>query len=172
MYTQLKRIWELTPHSKATNSYELVKEVMALVKAEPKRLHMNQFVHVSLPDDNPDITRGPVCGTVACFAGWIHTLRIPSLRQLEKENDTYSRWSDDMEQETYTLFPAECKPDVYHLFWGQHNRDSNMDYPFPDESLYGTVEYARLAIANLQKFVDRWEDELKAFKLEPVVIRG
>lgn len=165
---ELHPIWDLTPHSHATNSYELLLEVRKVIQAEPKRFFMNKFIADYLPDANPEIERGPVCGTVACFAGWIHTLKIPSLMVFEKNK---GKWSSAFEVEAFGYFPAKCFTDLHRLFWGEfsdYQHDGPKEYPFPPAELYGTPAYARKGVQNLDKFMTKWEKDLKEFPLTPV----
>lgn len=65
------------PKSTATNAYELLDEVKALILAEPRRY--NQRTWVALGKHGPDYNGAPMgfpaCGTVCCIAGWIVMLK-------------------------------------------------------------------------------------------------
>jgi hypothetical protein len=168
--TAMERHWDLTPHSRATNSYELINELIELVRAEPKRLYMENFILSVVPDVNEDITRGPACGTIGCFSGWLHTMTLTK-RKFEKE--LHYPWRDETEYETYLLFPEVTRVDVSGLFWGNNSMNHNKavgKYPFPTQDQYGTPAYAKAAISNLKRFQDEWEEELKAYKLVPPTI--
>jgi hypothetical protein len=58
------------PTSKATNAYDLLSDVRALILAEPKRLHMNYWKLVADSESvsAAQVPKGfPECGTVACI---------------------------------------------------------------------------------------------------------
>jgi hypothetical protein len=64
------------PRSKAKNAYDLLSDVCDVVLAEPKRLQMVTWLEFAAsarkwlePDEIP------VCGTVACVAGWAVILK-------------------------------------------------------------------------------------------------
>lgn len=87
------------PCSSATNAYDLLEDVKAVIKADPKRY--NQEIWVSsinpsvlsatnrdgysvvdtIEDDDlasyQEADRMPECGTVACVAGWVWTMKAP-----------------------------------------------------------------------------------------------
>jgi hypothetical protein len=159
MGTKLTKVWELTPHSKATNSLELMQEVKEAILEEPKRVYMQTFYQPYLPTDNPNINRGPVCGTIGCIAGWMDTMTCPTAKEL-------ALLDINADDRAYVKLPPEARNDAYDLFYGSDQ------YPFPSDSLYGTDVYADAVAANIQKFIDRWEDELREFQIEPPKIRG
>ena len=63
----------IRPYSTATTAYELLDDVKACVKEEPKRLNMRIVVLAGdgLICNSDRAPKGvPVCGTVGCVAGW------------------------------------------------------------------------------------------------------
>jgi hypothetical protein len=67
------------PVSTATNAYDLLTEIRALIREEPKRY--NQFIwHARVTPLARIIYHGrestaPACGTIGCVAGWVVTLK-------------------------------------------------------------------------------------------------
>lgn len=75
--------WAALPKSKATTAYELLDEIKAVIKAEPKRYNQIDTL-TPMREDYPNITQAkrdyhtvPTCGTVGCVAGWVIALREP-----------------------------------------------------------------------------------------------
>lgn len=68
----------LIPKSKAKTAYDLLSEVIALIRAEPKRYNQNRFIgrQGEAPTGAAPIGY-PACGTVGCVAGWVATLKSP-----------------------------------------------------------------------------------------------
>lgn len=63
------------PKSKAKTAYGLLTEVKRLILAEPKRYRQTTWgVRESVDGPVYDM---PACGTVACVAGWVMTLKRP-----------------------------------------------------------------------------------------------
>jgi hypothetical protein len=67
------------PKSNATNANELLDEIAALAREEPKRIRMGCYLETleSAPRGRPltGIDEWPKCGTVGCIAGWTLVLR-------------------------------------------------------------------------------------------------
>lgn len=66
------------PKSKAKNAYQLLGEIRKLIIAEPKRY----VQHIWLDKRQRAGVRKdfyPACGTVACVAGWVTTLKQPEV---------------------------------------------------------------------------------------------
>jgi len=123
---------------------------------------MTRWQWDELPSSNPNIHRGPVCGTVGCFAGWIVNLKA-SKKKFE-DIEYLSIYSEDI---SYQYLPEECHRDAAELFRGEYGSKL---YPFLPTNLYGTPEYVKAALVNLHRFMAKWERELKAFKLVPPTI--
>src|SRR5688572_6346556 len=90
-----KKNLSLISPSKATNSWDLLEEVIARIREEPKRLAMSNWVSMlngevvgsfsgELDDEDdvavmkrklPQAENPPECGTVCCVSGWIGILR-------------------------------------------------------------------------------------------------
>lgn len=49
----------------------LLRQIMRLWKAQPKRLRMEEFLIVGVPPHHG----GPPCGTIGCIAGWASVLK-------------------------------------------------------------------------------------------------
>lgn len=68
------------PTSKARTAYGLLNDVIKLVVAEPKRMHMGEWlatsVGVETGFDDPPPLGFPSCGTVGCIGGWTEVLAV------------------------------------------------------------------------------------------------
>lgn len=62
------------PKSRARTAYGLLSEIVALVKAEPRRMRMAAF---RTDPDWMSEDRRPACGTIGCVAGWVTFLKKP-----------------------------------------------------------------------------------------------
>lgn len=67
------------PTSKATNAYDLLSDVIRIIREEPRRYNQMRFIartNGAYGADN--VVHGgsgfPACGTVGCVAGWVATL--------------------------------------------------------------------------------------------------
>lgn len=71
------------PVSTAENAYQLIDEVIAAIREEPKRVNMGMWVHTVeclrelYPAARTKPTALPECGTIACVAGWVVGLAEP-----------------------------------------------------------------------------------------------
>lgn len=97
------------PESKATNAYELLDEVRALILAEPKRYDQGRWIS-KLPDDKArqrlyDVKSFPACGTIACVAGWIVMLKDPTAGDVQ---DTAEHILNIDSETAFELFSSEA----------------------------------------------------------------
>jgi hypothetical protein len=71
---------DLIPKSKAKTAYGLLSEVRKLILEEPKRYDQGIYIaRINGANDSVDLRseyrQEPACGTVACVAGWVATLK-------------------------------------------------------------------------------------------------
>lgn len=73
-----------TPRSKAKNAYDLLNDVITVVREEPKRLFMGEWVRAFREPEAASMdwdyktgkaVPGPACGTVGCVADWLVVLK-------------------------------------------------------------------------------------------------
>lgn len=62
------------PRSRAKNAYDLVSDVIAAIRAEPRRVDMTRYIGDAALVQKV-ASRRPACGTVGCFAGWVSLLK-------------------------------------------------------------------------------------------------
>lgn len=160
MKSKIKRLivhWKPTPISKAKNAYDLLKDVQKVILAEPKRYNQGYWGENLRDHGTPSEVRKqirehnlafsldklPDCGTIACVAGWIHTLRrLPGdIRFCE-----YAA-QEQLGVDTFKLFKSSA---------------------LATDALSGTLAYAKAGVKHIQKFMDDHEDELKANLLDPI----
>lgn len=128
------------PKSKAKNAYELLSEVRALILAEPKRYNQGIWELHAIPGvvDRFDAPLGvPQCGTVACVAGWVNTLK--------PRND--QEYPDDAAMQTLGI--------TSHQAGALFDADAFNGEP-------QTMAYARLGERHIARFQKRYEKRLKA----------
>lgn len=158
--------WELIPHSKASNSYELLEDVIKAILDEPRRIFMNHWNVVQVGDLNSmlgaldsssgagwidKITRFPSCGTIGCISGWMNILSANRLVDVKAGRD-------GAENSYGKLMPKGLREALVNLFHG------SVSYPFPLAE-HGTLEYASAVVDNIRKFMDRYDQELKGHRL-------
>lgn len=142
----MKRI----PRSRAKNSYQLLNELIKVVEDEPERLLMDDWIAAyKEPEILPLNGLQPECGTVACAAGWIRILRRPKTRGWRGNAGSVGDAALDQ-------FPDDARGALHSLF-----------YTFPTAQP-GTPEYVAVVVNSIRSIQERFEDELKAFTLEPL----
>lgn len=148
------------PKSKATNAYELLDEIQALILEEPKRVWMDDWVikgkhkiETTLAYSNAEVT-APACNTVGCIAGWMVSLRHPRQFPSEYAEAALMLLGTSINYEA----DDELAYNALNLFYGQP------PYPFPTAP-YGTKAYARAVVNNIKRFKRKWKTRLKATPL-------
>lgn len=153
----------MVPVSTATNSYELLDEVIQIITDEPNRLWMDNWIATiegRMPG-RPDATRDwtlqlhnvhlPACGTIACVAGWVVLIRLehPSVF-FESANARCM-----ISVMAYESFPVELRAQLEALFLRK-------SYAMP-----GSTEYVQNVVRDIQQLQRRYADVLKNFPLVP-----
>lgn len=137
------------PISKATNAYDFVDEVIAVMIDNPERVFMGDWVFRMQGKSNyvketlyPFAAKlKPPCGTVACVSGWMAVLkRAPS-------------WCAD---NSYMFFPPELYFELDEIF-----------FTFLLDQEIGTPEYIEPVLEKLRAFRDRNEPALRNHELTP-----
>jgi len=136
------------PRSKATNAFDLLNDVVAVIREEPRRIYMPMwFVH-GLDELRKVFGRRkrPACGTAACVAGWVIVLREGIDAMPDDHDDIPGR-----ARQILGITPGE----EAGLFNGQvFNDRARLVKPFQPG-------YADLVIDRIRKFQGRYEDRLR-----------
>lgn len=136
------------PVSKATNAYELLDEVKALILEEPKRYDQGVWLVESEEEAAGHGLLLPACGTVACVAGWVVLLKA-------------SGTDYDSIQDRARDILGLGWVDSVDLFDG-----SAIENACDEEDLLGVVEqspkYAALGARHISSFQAAHEAQLKA----------
>jgi hypothetical protein len=140
------------PVSKATNAYELLTDIMRVVKSEPKRLNMDNWL---LVDSDIDARNRPACHTVACVAGWA-TVLVDG-RDAAMTMDAQSR-ATELLFGGYN-YASPIYQDIQDLFF---------TFPTPKEcgGRPGTMQYARYIAKRIKALRDKYEHEFKERAIE------
>ena len=134
------------PQSKAKTAWGLLQDVKRAILAEPKRIDMTVFQERKWPSD-----RGPACGTVGCFAGWVCALR---------GHRTYD-WGVD--SRVYEILGHHI--DYYTVNGGNNHVFNSGEGDACDRTKPGTKAHARAVIARINKFMRLNQSALKAKKV-------
>lgn len=141
------------PISRATNSFDLLEELKAVIREEPQRLYMSYWISKSrgIAHVRDKIARNlrPACGTVACCKGWLGILRNPSAAFGDSLGFVWDAFPNSLTHQLYDLFYTfpECRD------------DASLDP--------GTPEYVEDIVARIDQIQQGNESELKAFTLVP-----
>lgn len=157
--------WDLIPHSRARNSYNLLKDVQKAILTEPRRVYMDTWNGLPNVFDNDGEPFGafslcqfvdfPECGTVGCISGWMNLLSASKL-------ETLKTGFQGMRHTAGVLLPPSIDKETNKLCFGREDGD----YPFPPSSTnQGTLAYAQHVVENIQRFLDKHEEVLKAHRL-------
>lgn len=145
------------PRSTATNSDELLDELVDVIETEPQRLLMSDWVAAfEDPDILPMHGLEPECGTVACAAGWIKILRRPIDR-----GAAANFIEGPTERFAVSQFPASALSAITDLFYTFPNERDGRPQP-------GTREYVAVVVERIRAIQRDYKADLKAFKLEAV----
>jgi len=157
------------PLSKATNAYDLMKDVCRDILRAPRRIRMGTVQslqgdpHGSLPDN---FYAG--CGAAGCAAGWVAFERGVKTR----ETDTAERiLGKDLHYNT--VCSDESLPLLKGRGWG-HDNSYVFNAGVGDvvaHTYQGTKEHAEAVVERLKRFMQINEVALKARKLKPVTKR-
>lgn len=134
----------------------------------------------------------PACGTAGCRAGWIVLIEANTRPELDNA-EMVGEELDEIRADVHTAVPSRAKrllgfwddsleepswgeidefqSDVNRLFTGEALEDENPQMVVEDEDGYtlpkqGTSEYAELGVNGLREFMTKWEERLKATKIE------
>lgn len=138
----------LIPVSKATNAYELLDEVKALILEESTRYCQTTWI-INDPETLMDegLAR-PRCGTVACVAGWVAQLKAGPISHWDVLETAGNILGLDR-VERYALFNGDAIGDLCGV--------EGMYEPAPQ-----TPEYAELGAEHITRFQATHEAQLKA----------
>lgn len=145
----------LIPHSRATNSYDLLLDVIQVIDEEPKRFNWGEW-NLEASDD-PDLS--PACGTLACVAGWTSLITAPTLE--EGVNPIGSYGADALQ-----WFPYHTRRDLNQVFYATYSNGPTDACPYDhhmDRFLGETQrQYADRGIRSIRAFMAAHEQALKA----------
>lgn len=140
------------PVSKATNAYDLLADVCRVIREEPARYFQDRFYVADTTAQRHWLDgrrEPPMCGTMACRAGWVVQLRDGHIAGEPMQIDQRAR---DI------LSGADGNDGVFqraltHLFAG-----GAIDW----ELKPGTIAYARAGIYGVRQFMAKHKARLKA----------
>lgn len=159
--------WAPYPVSKARNSYELLEEVCAVIKEEPRRYDQDTFGSGlrlrGYRATKERLEMGPACGTTACYAGWMVILRNGEIGGGAIWKKAIAMMPGELRDELYILFGSDL---AYHLLTDKEQEQLGEDGWGPNYPESGTPLYAKLGIRNLRLFMKKHRKVLKAYKLE------
>lgn len=133
---------KLIPKSKAKNAYDLLSEVRALILAEPKRYDQGMYLLRGQAELNEWGRKAPDCGTVACVAGWVATLKQPERLTAVNADDRAKK--------------------VLGLDWDQAAQLFSGGALIYAKARVQTLGYAREGAAHIRRFQRAWASQLKA----------
>ena len=143
--------------TKATNAYELLKEVRALILEEPKRYNQATILdhemtaksgqYIALFYGRPLAEYAPDCGTIGCRAGWITELTAPNPRHINDEVNYARKQLGITERQADNLFNGDAAGKTY----GE----------------WGTPEYARKGARGITVFMAHHKAQLLAKRVTP-----
>ena len=159
----------LLPVSKATNAYELLEEVCQAITEEPLRYNQQTWIDQNIGLRREFEEEVPACGTMACIAGWVCTLRRTHANHIQDVPMIGARllgfqWyvRDLSDFSSYEEYAEACVRDT------QPVRDLFSDKLLEgSENLRGTPEYAAMGVEEIRKFMATHEARLKATTYEP-----
>lgn len=135
------------PRSKAKTAYGLLSEVRRLILEEPKRYNQRWWIArldgkngaLYLSREQDDIV--PACGTVACVAGWVATLKVGN------------RFTADMAEYVATQKLGLDSDQALELF---------KESAVPMNLTPQTEAYAKAGAAHIASFQKKYAAQLKA----------
>jgi|SRR5579862_4089390 len=142
--------------TRATNAYDLLKEVRALILEEPKRYNQATILdHLEEYKPNPGITLYgqpaeefiPACKTIGCRAGWVTELTAPNPKRIIDAVEYARKQLGITEQQANTLFHGGAAGETY--------------------GRWGTPEYARKGARGITVFMAHHKAQLLAKRITP-----
>lgn len=140
----------LVPLSNAQNAYDLLADVITVIREEPNRFNWTDWKMRAVPERAAFDARLPACGTIGCVGGWCSILKGAVIGQV---------FSFDVWNELQDLFYAEPP---YTGFVGDGYLENEPLDPQEGESQKG---YAERAIRAIELFMKDHEELLKAGRL-------
>jgi hypothetical protein len=153
---------KLYPTTTARNAYQLLDEVAAAILAEPKRLDMRRWVMpLRWLKQHRSPTTVPMCGTVACVAGWIYSMADPEGLAREARGNAIG----DVGSPTIGAIARKL---LGQSAFSDYRLASDISEVFNGSELrsdihglrVGTLPYARAIVQRIRTFQDRWRDHL------------
>lgn len=153
--------WDFIPVSHATNSYDLLTDVIAAIREEPKRIYMDEYVR-SAQAIELDEMEAPACGTQGCIAGWVMYLKCD--RRKAQANEMGGIGIFNLSGQGVSTFAESLMPEAIEMPWFSLTM-GDAPYEWPREE-YDSIAYAEGVIANIEKFQATYGRELRANVLE------
>ena len=159
----------IVPRSTATNAYDLLMDVAAVIEEEPRRYNQEDWLVRVEPSEvyEGKVESGPSCGTVGCRAGWIVELA--------------GAWDKDADKDPIVTWfgggVAGAARRILGVNWGrspgeEYAREMQFDMAitrlFDGAALsgrdlrIGTPEYAAAGAAGVREFAETWKERLLA----------
>lgn len=154
---------QLPPRSSATNAYDLLADVCRVIREEPRRYYQGSWavrrredICRLLLDHGHADPAPPMCGTMACRAGWIVQLRDGCLPPADSGLD---RWSSPIEDRAKELLRADYDDDS--TFAGDVDSLFDPTLSTGGGLRVGTAAYAREGVKGLRAFMAKYKARLK-----------
>lgn len=141
------------PKSKAHNAYQLLNDVVALVREEPRRLYMPAWIVRGKYTLRQALGRRqpPRCGTVGCVAGWVVILH-DGVKKAPVEDTRI----EDRAEEILGLQPYLVGADWNQLVTGEVRDDTGT------RILPGSRRYVDAVVDRIRRFQGKYEAVLRA----------
>jgi len=138
---------KLIPRSTATNAYDLMADVVKVIRDEPKRMDMSTFTRLKMKFVPK--ARRPACGTIGCVAGWMVMLTMSDEHLWEiRDAGLMSEWRAQQ------LLPSSVRGAASRLFYSMVHAGDD-----------GTPAYAEEVITLIEAFMRDHEAALRAHVL-------
>lgn len=151
--------FDLIPHSRATNSYELLMDVVDALRAEPKRFSWGNWVRNTEFATDLDGDKFPACGTQGCLHGWVKLLTIQNLNELDQDSDSQvyiNKW-----------FPAELTGVMDALAYGRPPYTGKRPQDYVAYVIYNVTKFQMTDPTDHCPYTDWMNDpDLHKFKWE------
>lgn len=158
-------IVELLPTRRATNSYELLDDVIRAIEEEPKRFNWRDWIILDAKAAVDFQREAPACNTMACVAGWIV---IQSMSDQGRQHMAEIGWSAGIAGKAIGQFPqrTEIAIRLQTLFYG--DGESILKKVDSCGKVETQEEYAARAVRAIRRFQADFKDELLAHPIQVI----
>jgi len=155
MVVKINKKGEHVFRSEATNAYDLLKEIRALIQEEPKRYNQQDTL-TYLRNYRNTLYRGklaqevaPACGTIGCRAGWVVAAAAPHPERVDDVVHYAKKVLGLTGRQAENLFDG----------WAAGSE--------ADGAPFGSVEHARRGARGITVFMAHHKKQLQAHKITP-----